>query len=53
MPIINDRSEGNRTTLTLSIKLILKRVALERGVSVAELIHQWIQDQLKDKSERR
>ena len=52
MPIINDRSEGNRTTLTLSItpedKLVLKRAALEQGVSVAELVHQWVQDKLKD-----
>ena len=47
MAIVNDRSGGQRTTLTLSItpddKRLLKQAALDRETSVAELVHQWVQ----------
>lgn len=53
MPVKSARSGEQRSKLTLSItpddKRLLKTVAAERDTSVAELVHQWIEHEFRNR----
>lgn len=48
-------ADGKRTTLSLSLtvsdKKVLKMMAAERDTTIAAIIHEWIQEHLKEVNE--
>ena len=57
MAIVNERSGGKRTTLTVSItpedKRALKQAALDSDKFVADLVHEWIAREFLGKSSKK
>lgn len=57
MAIVNERSGGKRTTLTVSItpedKKALKQAALDRDMFVADLVHEWIEREFRGKDSKK